>query len=81
MSKSTKSVSKSETVGPGRPPKFTGQLLKTIVKAIKASGGNLSHARLALKKSRIKISLPTIGKLARRNKVAVLSVGRPALAA
>lgn len=71
--------SKSEVRRPGRPPKFTGQLLRTIVKAVKANGGNLSHTQLALKKDRIKISLPTISKLARRNGLAVLSIGRPVI--
>ena len=75
--KNEKRVTKAESVHPGRPPKFAGNLLKVVLKAIKANKGNLSHARATLAESKIAISLPTIGKLAHANHVEVKHRGRP----
>jgi len=69
---------KNKTVrSPGRPAKFVGPVLKAILKEIRNSGGNLSHARQALVANGVAISLPTIGKVAHANKVGVNGRGRP----
>ena len=87
--KKVETVVETVTKTAGRPPVYTGALEAAIVKVIKEHG--LTHGQVFLqetgiqlkpggKREKIKVSMPTLGKLAARNGIK-LQRGRPAVAA
>ncbi len=62
------------TVKRGRPVVFTGKLAETVVKYIRKHGITKGQEELA--KKGIKVSLPTMTKLAKANDI-TFSRGRP----
>lgn len=79
----------TEVRGPGRPPIYTGKFAENIVKVLKQYG--LKGGRRVLEtegvqvkpgtpKQKVKVSLPTLGKLA-KNAGVTFKLGRPPLAA
>ena len=75
----------NEVAGRGRPPVYTGVKEEAIVKVIRSHGLTKGREFLAtigvqlrrgLKREKINISLPTLGKIAKRNYIQ-LQRGRP----
>jgi hypothetical protein len=64
--------------GRGRPPVFTGALASQVVKVIRKYG--ITHGQTHLAEQGIKVSRPTLGKLAKGAGIE-LHPGRPKLAA
>ena len=87
--KKVKKAVKEVKPGRGRPVVYTGPLEKAIVKVIREHG--LTYGRVFLAetgvqvapgkpKQKVDVSMPTLGKLAARNKVKLFR-GRPKIAA
>lgn len=73
--KAKKAAAKVAKKGPGRPAVFTGNVKKHIVTLIRKHG--LTGARAELKKEKVSISMPTLGKFAAEAGIE-LRRGRPA---
>jgi len=67
-------MSQVETPKRGRPPVFVGKLADTVVKVIKKHGITKGQEELA--KKGIKVSLPTMTKLAKAHNI-TFTKGRP----